>query len=77
MKTVCSAWAYWFPLLFFSSEYVAELYKIARDASGFIGIDEDATLRGARAMFFNSLVAMATGILAPWLTARPGRRSRW
>ncbi|KZS96359.1 MFS general substrate transporter [Sistotremastrum niveocremeum HHB9708] len=65
------SWLAWFPILFLSSVYVGDFYraehsmaKVIRDVSD--EIDDAANLRGARAMFFNSLLAMTTSIIAPW-----------
>ncbi|GAA5961763.1 hypothetical protein JCM21900_000753 [Sporobolomyces salmonicolor] len=71
-----TAWLGWFPVLFFSTTWVAEIYvkTVWGDASSDLGsapehVREQATRAGTRAMFWHSVVSLATSILIPPLIA--------
>ncbi|GAA5886641.1 hypothetical protein JCM5296_005357 [Sporobolomyces johnsonii] len=71
-----TAWLGWFPVLFFSTTWIAEIYvkTVWGDASSDLGsapedVREQATRAGTRAMFWHSVVSLATSILIPPLIA--------
>ncbi|GJN89623.1 hypothetical protein Rhopal_002610-T1 [Rhodotorula paludigena] len=66
-----TGWIGWFPIMFFSSTWVAEIYVKTRfDAATELAdapddIRADATRAGTRAMLFQSVVSLATSIILP------------
>ncbi|KAM0788744.1 hypothetical protein ACM66B_002836 [Microbotryomycetes sp. NB124-2] len=75
-----SSWIGWFPILFFATTWVAEIY--VRDqgqasdlASAPIQVQEDATRAGTRAMFFHALVSLLASIVMPPLISTPESKS--
>ncbi|KAI6144983.1 MFS general substrate transporter [Pisolithus tinctorius] len=77
----------WFPVLFYTSLYIGELYKrslpdtVADDAD----VDAEATRLGSRALFYSALVALVANLVTPFFVIQdePGvkasivRGSRW
>ncbi|KAH9986289.1 major facilitator superfamily domain-containing protein [Russula vinacea] len=63
------AWLAWFPILFYTTLYISDLYKRSLPPSAFEGniedIDAEGTRLGSRAQLLLSLVALATNFLAP------------
>ncbi|KDE07787.1 hypothetical protein MVLG_01886 [Microbotryum lychnidis-dioicae p1A1 Lamole] len=62
----------WYPIMFFSTTWVAEAYLRSLEWGGPIDLGnvsvkvrDDATRAGTRAMLFHSIVALATSILLP------------
>ncbi|SCV70975.1 BQ2448_3737 [Microbotryum intermedium] len=62
----------WYPIMFFSTTWVAETYLRSLDGGGSIDLGsvsdklrDDATRSGTRAMLFHSIVALTTSILLP------------
>ncbi|KAF8497455.1 MFS general substrate transporter [Russula emetica] len=72
------AWSAWFPILFFTTLYVSDLYKRSLPSSAFEGnmedIEAEGTRLGSRAQLLLSLLALATNFLAP-LFVRNGTSS--
>ena len=66
-----SAWLAWFPILFFTTLYVSDLYKRSLPPSAFEGniedIEAEGTRLGSRAQLLLSLLALATNFLAPFI----------
>ena len=65
-----SSWIGWFPILFFATTWVAEIYvQNSGDgtdlASAPAHVQEDATRAGTRAMFFHALVSLLASIVMP------------
>jgi solute carrier family 45 protein 1/2/4 len=64
-----SAWMAWFPILFYTTLYISDLYKRSLPPSAFEGSIEDieakGTRLGSRAQLLESLFALATNFLAP------------
>lgn len=63
----------WFPILFFTSVWVADLYTLNAVAAGTDLTDaqlyDNSTRAGSRALFFNAAVSFATAIFLPMLIA--------
>ncbi|KAF8465846.1 MFS general substrate transporter [Russula ochroleuca] len=72
------AWLAWFPILFYTTLYISDLYKRSLPPSAFEGniedIDAEGTRLGSRAQLLLSLLALATNFLAP-LIVRNGASS--
>lgn len=82
IRTLCFvqffAWIGWFPILFFTSVWVSDIYTRAalalpdspwKSASD-VGLYEEATRAGSRALFWNAVVAFVTAVLMPLLVAK-------
>ncbi|KAI0340319.1 MFS general substrate transporter [Trametopsis cervina] len=68
------AWIGWFPLLFNTTEFIAELHKRAHpELDAEVAFDEGTRL-GSRAMFYNSLLSLLASILLPFFVAEAGSR---
>lgn len=68
----------WFPVLFFTTVWVSDIYKSSQpdlDASD-PGVAADAVRAGARSLFFQSLVNIACSICLPFLVAESGVQSQ-
>ncbi|KIK58055.1 hypothetical protein GYMLUDRAFT_705185 [Collybiopsis luxurians FD-317 M1] len=75
------AWIAWFPILFYSTLYIGDLYKQAFFASAIIippsdisedtlaKLDSDATRIGSRALFYSSLLAFFMNVFLPFFVA--------
>ncbi|KDQ54090.1 hypothetical protein JAAARDRAFT_136172 [Jaapia argillacea MUCL 33604] len=65
------AWIGWFPVLFYTTVYIGELYKRANplpadaDNGAIQRWDAEATRLGTRVMLYGSVLTMATNFLAP------------
>src|SRR5712675_3606551 len=74
----CSAWLAWFPILFYTTIYISDLYKRSLPPSAFEGSIEDIDAEGARlgsqGQLYMALLALATNFLAP-LIAMDGNSS--
>ncbi|KAK4056571.1 hypothetical protein OIO90_002419 [Microbotryomycetes sp. JL221] len=75
-----SSWIGWFPILFFATTWVAEIYVRDIDdasdlATASAAVQEDATRAGTRAMFFHALVSLLTSIVMPPLISTTDSRS--
>jgi solute carrier family 45, member 1/2/4 len=68
-RSLISSWSAWFPILFYTTLYVGDLYKRSLPSSAFAGstdaIEEEGTRLGSRAQLYSSLLALATNVLAP------------
>ncbi|KAM0755996.1 hypothetical protein T439DRAFT_283163 [Meredithblackwellia eburnea MCA 4105] len=68
-----ASWMGWFPILFFSTTWVAEIYTrslgFPEFATSPADVREEGTRIGTRAMFFHSLLALATSVVLPPLVA--------
>ncbi|GAA5882172.1 hypothetical protein JCM16303_002262 [Sporobolomyces ruberrimus] len=67
-----TSWLGWFPVLFFTTTWIAEIYvttlkpvSYSELAEAPTTIQEDATRAGTTAMFYHSCVALITSILIP------------
>ena len=68
-----SAWIAWFPVLFYSTLYVGDLYKrskppAATDADQTL-IDDEATRLGSRALFYSALLSLFFSVVLPAFVA--------
>ncbi|GAA6010028.1 hypothetical protein JCM11491_005835 [Sporobolomyces phaffii] len=71
-----TSWLGWFPVLFFTTTWIAEIYVTTLLPTSYsdladapTSIQEAATRAGTTAMFYHSLVALLTSILVPPLVA--------
>ena len=68
-----SAWIAWFPVLFYSTLYVGDLYKRSLSAATTDQqqnlIDAEATRLGSRALFYSALVALTCNFILPAFVA--------
>ncbi|KJA17812.1 hypothetical protein HYPSUDRAFT_145931 [Hypholoma sublateritium FD-334 SS-4] len=85
------AWIAWFPLLFYSTLYVGDLYKrtvpAASNPQEEAALDAEATRLGSRALFYSALVSLLVNFVLPAFVTeaadnmRPGLsqqpQSRW
>lgn len=64
-----SVWMAWFPILFYTTLYLSDLYKRSLPPSAFEGniedIEAEGTRLGSRAQLLTALLALATNFLAP------------
>ena len=68
-----SAWIAWFPVLFYSTLYVGDLYKrsmppAATDEQQIL-IDDEATRLGSRALFYSALLSLVVSVVLPYFVA--------
>lgn len=70
LKIQFFAWIGWFPVLFYSSSWVSEIYRAAQSSTTSetsSTLELDSTRAGSRAMFFHSLVSFVASIILPIL----------
>ena len=64
-----SAWIAWFPVLFYSTLYVGDLYKRSIPAAltdeQQTLIDDEATRLGSRALFYSALLSLIVSVVLP------------
>lgn len=78
MQCFDSAWLGWFPILFYNTLYVGDLYKrasplaVGDDAQA--ALDAEATRLGSRALFYSSLLALLANLVLPAFVAEAVRR---
>ncbi|KAI0060540.1 MFS general substrate transporter [Artomyces pyxidatus] len=69
------AWLAWFPILFYTTLYVGDLYRRSLPPSSATQtdaeIDAEATRLGARAQLYSSVLALITNFLAPFVIQLP------
>ncbi|GAA5836239.1 hypothetical protein JCM3766R1_003465 [Sporobolomyces carnicolor] len=70
------SWIGWFPILFFTTTWIAEIYVTTLRPTSYseladapLSIQEDATRAGTTAMFYHSVVSLVTSIVVPPLIA--------
>jgi hypothetical protein len=68
-----SSWIAWFPVLFYSTLYVGDLYKSSIPAATSeeeqTVIDDEATRLGSRALFYFSLLSLIVSVVLPAFVA--------
>ncbi|GAA5944417.1 uncharacterized protein JCM15063_000948 [Sporobolomyces koalae] len=71
-----TSWLGWFPILFFTTTWIAEIYVTSLESTSYsnladapVSVQEEATRAGTAAMFYHSVVAFATSICIPALIA--------
>ncbi|KAH9034741.1 MFS general substrate transporter [Lactarius pseudohatsudake] len=71
----------WFPIFFYTTLYVSELYKRSLPSSAFDGnlgdIDAEGTRLGSRAQLFSAFVALLTNALAPLIVDGDSSATLW
>ncbi|KAF5384381.1 hypothetical protein D9615_003131 [Tricholomella constricta] len=73
------AWIAWFPLLFYTTIYIGDLYKRATPTSATAtpaARDAEATRLGTRALFYSAILALLLNVLLPAFVATPATRTR-
>lgn len=79
------SWIGWFPVLFFSTVWVGEIYTLslpedalanATDEGDKSSVTEEATLRGFRALLYSSLLGLATIIILPLIVSASKKASK-
>ncbi|KAI6132963.1 MFS general substrate transporter [Pisolithus croceorrhizus] len=57
----------WYPVLFYTSLYIGELYKrsLPNTVADDVDVDAEATRLGSRALFYSALVALLANLVAP------------
>ncbi|KAJ4480223.1 major facilitator superfamily domain-containing protein [Lentinula aciculospora] len=82
------AWISWFPIMFYSTLYIGDLYKRAFFASAILvpppeisedslaNLDTEATRIGSRALFYSSLLTLAMNVILPFFTTEASESSR-
>ncbi|EJD35081.1 MFS general substrate transporter [Auricularia subglabra TFB-10046 SS5] len=70
IKQICMiqffVWIAWFPILFYSSVYVGDIYKRNSGLPPSQQLEDEATRQGSRALFYNSVVSFAATVLLPF-----------
>ncbi|KAJ3761600.1 hypothetical protein EV360DRAFT_37460 [Lentinula raphanica] len=81
------AWISWFPIMFYSTLYIGDLYKRSFFASAIlvpppeisedslIALDTEATRIGSRALFYSSLLALFMNVVLPFFTTEASSTS--
>ncbi|EPS95433.1 hypothetical protein FOMPIDRAFT_1054159 [Fomitopsis schrenkii] len=65
------AWIGWFPVLFYTTEFIAELHKRAHEATpqDDPDLNAEATRLGSRALLYNSILSLACNMLLPFFVS--------
>lgn len=65
-----SSWIAWFPVLFYSSTWVGDIYKAAAIANGRAEDDptlpDEATRAGSLALLYSSVLSLGISVVAPF-----------
>ena len=69
-----SAWIGWFPVLFNTTEFIAEIYKRAHPELDPVRAGDEGTRLGSRAMFYNSILNLVVSIAMPFFVAEASSR---
>jgi solute carrier family 45 protein 1/2/4 len=83
IRSICYAqffaWIGWFPILFYTSVWVGEIYTREAIAGGRDANDPDltadATRAGSKALFMNAVVNLSTSVFLPFLVSSSGIRA--
>ncbi|EKM56768.1 uncharacterized protein PHACADRAFT_254080 [Phanerochaete carnosa HHB-10118-sp] len=70
------AWIGWFPLLFNTTEFIAELHRRSHPNMDYDAAMEEGTRLGSRAMFYNSILALTANLFMPFFVAEAKSRLR-
>ncbi|KAJ3917899.1 hypothetical protein F5877DRAFT_43680 [Lentinula edodes] len=82
------AWISWFPVMFYSTLYIGDLYKRAFFATAILvpppeisedslaALDTEATRIGSRALFYSSLLALFMNVVLPFFTTEASSNVR-
>lgn len=74
-----SAWIGWFPVLFNTTEFIAELHKRSVGSDTSLTpeqILEEGARLGSRAMFYNALLSLTANVLLPLFVSEAGSRKQ-
>ncbi|KAJ7473439.1 major facilitator superfamily domain-containing protein [Mycena latifolia] len=64
------AWLGWFPILFYTTMYISDLYAHSAHVSGTPAeISAEGTRLGSRALFFSAILALLTNLVLPLFTS--------
>ncbi|KAJ7120253.1 major facilitator superfamily domain-containing protein [Mycena epipterygia] len=64
------AWLGWFPILFYTTMYISDLYARSAQAAGTPAeISAEGTRLGSRALFFSAMLALLTNLVLPLFTS--------
>ena len=72
-----SAWIGWFPVLFYSTVYVGDIYKSGLPDSVDLEseeVDAEATRLGTRALFWSACTSLFCNFVLPFLVSRTSHR---
>ncbi|KAH7098181.1 MFS general substrate transporter [Auriculariales sp. MPI-PUGE-AT-0066] len=71
-------WIAWFPVLFYTSVYVGDIYKRTVQPPDWTAqmIEDEATREGSRALFYNALVAFGGTLVLPFCILAERERTR-
>ena len=72
-----SAWIGWFPVLFYTTVYVGDIYKSGLPDSvdpESEEVDAEATRLGTRALFWSACISLFSNFALPFLVSRTVRR---
>ncbi|KAF9525301.1 major facilitator superfamily domain-containing protein [Crepidotus variabilis] len=73
------AWIAWFPVLFYSTIYVGDLYKRSASPSSTLdqgALDAEATRLGSRALFYSALLSLFINLALPLFVPESAASSR-
>ncbi|KAJ3559646.1 hypothetical protein NM688_g217 [Phlebia brevispora] len=68
------AWVGWFPVLFNTTEFIAELHRRAHPDADSNVVFEEGTRLGSRAMFYSSILSLVANIIMPFFVAEAASR---
>lgn len=69
-----SAWIGWFPLLFNTTEFIAELHRRSHPELSTEVAMAEGTRLGSRAMFYNAVLSLAANVVMPLFVAEAKSR---
>ncbi|KAI4520233.1 MFS general substrate transporter [Schizophyllum commune Loenen D] len=70
------AWIGWFPIMFYTSVYIGDLYKRSAAQAHIEPDDAEGTRLGARALFFQGAVSLFANVVLPAFVAETASKSR-
>ncbi len=72
--TFVSAWAGWFPVLFNTTEFIAELHRRSHpELNPEIALEEGTRL-GSRALFYSAILSLIANVALPFFVAEAASR---
>lgn len=71
-----SAWMGWFPVLFNTTEFIAELHRRSHPEMDSEAALEEGTRLGSRALFYSSILSLIANVLLPFFVAEAGSRKK-
>ncbi|KAL1760739.1 major facilitator superfamily domain-containing protein [Schizophyllum commune] len=70
------AWIGWFPVMFYTSVYIGDLYKRSAAQAHIEANDAEGTRLGARALFYMGAVSLFANVVLPAFVAETASKSR-